>query len=301
MGLLSLWAESLTYEYEILKSCTHHKSPRSKCKKCVESCKDNAISFVNGIPSINSEQCTQCGDCIAACSVQAVAGIFPARTVKNHRLVITGDQVPSIKELLVYYKKGITEIAYDGELSVHWRKSIEDTNEILHLLGEPPFTFMNEKMEEATIEMTRRELFFSWKKEAKSLVVKMAPAKWRFNQEDLQLAKYYPSHQFAEITLDTSKCTLCKACEFLCHHKCLNISDDSFILNAQSCSACHLCEDICPEKALTVIEKVSAHKILNLPVVTKVCSTCGQNFKTLIKSDEVCVPCEKKKNLLDIH
>ncbi len=301
MGILSLWVESLTYEYEILKSCTHHKSPRSKCKKCQESCKKNAISFINGIPSINSEQCTQCGDCISACTVGAVAGIFPARTVKNHQLVITGDQAPATKELLVYYKKGIKEIVYDGELSEEWRQSIEDTNQTLHLLGEPSFTLMNGKMDATTIEMTRRELFFSWKKEAKTMMVNMAPAKWRFNQEDLQLAKYYPNHQFAEVTLDASKCTLCKACEILCPHECLKITENSFVINTQSCSVCHLCEDICPEKVLTVTEKVSELKVLNLPVVTKVCSTCGQNFKTLTESDEICVPCEKRKELLAIY
>lgn len=199
MGLLSLWAESLTYEYEILKSCTHHQSPRSKCKKCVECCKSNAISFVNGIPSINSEQCTQCGDCIAACSVQAVAGIFPVRTVKNHQLIITEGHPPTTKELLVYYKRGITEISYDQELNEDWRRVIEDTNAILLLLGETPFSITNEKVDSMTEEMTRRELFFSWKKETQSLLVKMAPAKWRFNQDDLELAKYYLNINFQKL------------------------------------------------------------------------------------------------------
>lgn len=295
MGLLSLWAESLAYEYEILKSCTHHQSPRSSCTKCVDSCQNQAISFINGIPSINHDQCTQCGDCIAACSVGAVAGIFPVRTVRKHQLIITKERPPTTKELLVYNKRGITEIVYEQELNEDWRGVIEDTNAILHLLDETPLSITNEKVDSKTEEMTRRDLFFSWKKETQSLLVKMAPAKWRFNQEDLELARYYPEHQFTEITLEANKCTLCRACEALCHKKCLKITDAGFFINAQSCSSCNLCEDICPEKALKVKEKISRHQPVHFPVLTKVCTKCNTSYQTLTDTDEVCVPCEKRK------
>lgn len=298
MGLLSLWAESLAFEYEVLKSCTHYRSPRSKCKKCVESCTRNAISFINGIPSINNEQCTQCGDCIAVCSVQAVAGIFPARAVRNHQMEITEEKPPTAKELLVYYKKGITKISFEGELPENCRKSIEEANVILQLLGETPFTLINEKFDATTIEMTRRDLFFNWKKDVQTLMVKMAPAKWRFNQDDLELAKYYPEHQFSEIRLDSLKCSLCKACEFLCPKKCLQITDTGFFVNGQSCSSCRLCEDICPEKAITVQEKISSRTTLCFPVFTKFCTECNRSYHTLTETDQICVSCAKRKGFL---
>ena len=38
MALLSKWVESLDYEYEILSSCTRHRSHHSTCTKCVETC-----------------------------------------------------------------------------------------------------------------------------------------------------------------------------------------------------------------------------------------------------------------------
>ena len=50
MALLSKWVESLDYEYEILSSCTRHRSHHSTCTKCVETCEKQAISINNGKP-----------------------------------------------------------------------------------------------------------------------------------------------------------------------------------------------------------------------------------------------------------
>ena len=77
MGLLSSWVESLDYEYEILSSCTRHKSPHSTCAKCVEACTKSAISIMSGKPVIDHSKCVQCGDCMSVCPVQSIAGILP--------------------------------------------------------------------------------------------------------------------------------------------------------------------------------------------------------------------------------
>src|SRR4051794_24911702 len=113
MALLSKWVESLDFEYEIFSSCTRHKSHHSTCTKCVETCDKEAISINNGKPVIDHSKCVQCGDCMVACPVQAVAGILPKRKIKQNRLVITGDHFPSITELLILHKKGITSIIFE--------------------------------------------------------------------------------------------------------------------------------------------------------------------------------------------
>ena len=111
MALLSKWVESLDYEYEILSSCTRHRSHHSNCAKCVEACEKQAISINNGKPVMDHSKCVQCGDCMAACPVQAVAGILPKRKIKqNHLDDFTNRHFPTTTELLILYKKGIRSI-----------------------------------------------------------------------------------------------------------------------------------------------------------------------------------------------
>ena len=69
MALFSKWVESLDYEYEILSSCTRHKSHHSNSAKCVGACEQSAISITNGKPVIDVHECVQCGECMAACPV----------------------------------------------------------------------------------------------------------------------------------------------------------------------------------------------------------------------------------------
>ena len=144
MGILSKWVESLDYEYEILNSCIRHRSPRSTCEECVKSCPENAISIHNSKPEIDNKKCTECGQCISACPVQAVAGIYPNRTIKQGQLVITDNEhIPTVKELLILYKKGIHSIVSETEpLEKQWEKSIEQANSILIGMDEEPFTLV---------------------------------------------------------------------------------------------------------------------------------------------------------------
>lgn len=294
MGIFSKWVESLDYEYEILSSCSRHKSPRSTCTNCVDVCEVDAIIWKKGIPIINHKKCNECGKCIASCSVQAIAGIFPRRTFLQNKLVAENHSVPSVKELLVYAKTGLKGIATENELSDQWKQTIEEANKILRMLTESPLHVFESQSEPVNETYTRRELFFSWSKESHILMKEMAPAKWRFNQKDLELSKYYPNYQFAEIQLDAHKCTLCKACQILCEKNCLSITDTGFEISSQACSNCRLCEDICPEKAISVIEKVSPHQEIQYKSHKNQCITCGDTFTTLSEGKQICVPCEKK-------
>ena len=107
MGLFSSWVESLDYEYEILSSCTRHRSHHSTCTECVETCEKHAISITNGKPVIDASKCVQCGDCMAACPVQAVAGILPKRKIKQNHLIISDRHFPTTTELLILHKRGL--------------------------------------------------------------------------------------------------------------------------------------------------------------------------------------------------
>jgi formate hydrogenlyase subunit 6/NADH:ubiquinone oxidoreductase subunit I len=247
---------------------------------------------VNNRPLINNDKCVECGNCIAACPVQAVAGIFPKRTVIQNKLLVTGEHLPTVKEMLVLYKKGVSEIiGEDSSLTESWLQVIKEANSILHQLGEDSFNVSDKAFEKTEEVYSRRELFTQWKKESQTLVKQFAPAKWRFNHKDLDVAKYYPDYQFTKITLNPDKCTLCKACEVLCEKKCLNITDSSFSIAAQACSSCRLCVEICPEKAISLEEKISKVQDIHYPIYKRKCSICNQVYDSFHEYGEKCTTC----------
>ncbi len=299
MGLLSKWVESLDYQYEVLASCTRYKSPRSTCLRCLEVCDNNAITLENNRPIIQRNKCIECGKCIAACPVQAVAGIFPKRTVINNKLFISNEHVLTVKEMLLLYKKGVREIIGENmPLAAILVKVIEEANVMLIQLGEDTFKVSNKTIEKTEEVYSRRELFFLWKKEGQSLMKEVAPAKWRFNHKQLDVTKYYPSYQFTNISLNLDKCTLCKACELLCEKKCYSKLETTFSIAAQSCSSCRLCVDICPENAIRLEEHISEVKDIHYPIYQKQCSVCHEQFETLRENEEQCVSCTKRKGFL---
>ncbi|TRM10919.1 4Fe-4S dicluster domain-containing protein [Lentibacillus cibarius] len=298
MGILGYWLESLDYDYKVLSHCSRYQSPRSSCMECVASCPKDAIYIKDGQPTIDSKNCIQCGDCVASCPVQAVEGFLPKRSIINNQYIMDQDKVPTLKELLVYYKKGITTIiCEESEISPEWEETIRNVNEVLTKLGEQPFkvSYQQKAPDNNDDIMTRRELFFTWEKDLKQIAKNMAPAKWRFNHESLDLPKYYPDYQFVEITLDTQKCTLCKACQKLCKRNCLQIDETGFSLLAQNCSNCSLCQDICPEGAISLKEMITPVSVVKHEMYKKVCTACDQVYETLNKEQELCVACEKKK------
>ncbi|WP_438313124.1 4Fe-4S dicluster domain-containing protein [Sporosarcina sp. FA9] len=297
MNILQHWLESLHYDYKILPSCTHYQSPRSSCRKCIDNCPEQAITFMDGKPFIDAEKCTQCSKCVVACPVHAVEGILPKRTVINNQLIISGEESISLKELLVYYKKSVITIVFEHEdSSDEWKQIIKNTNEVLSELGEATFNIKYGKVAEETgTMMTRKELFFSWKKEVKNIAKELVPAKLRFNQESLDLTKRYPNHQFIDFTLDTGTCTLCKACEILCPKACIQITDTHFTVAPVQCSNCSLCEDICPEQAISITSKISPVTPINYLFQESGCSSCEENFNTLDEGNQMCYACRKKK------
>lgn len=298
MGVLSKWLESLDYEYEILPSCTRHLSPRSTCNKCVSACNHKAISIVKGKPVMEISQCIECGNCISACPVQAVAGINPKRTVIQNQLVMKGKNAPTAKELLILYKKGIKTIVSEAQAFIEsWKQSIEEADDILKKLGEEPFLMELKSVADETY-VSRRELFFLWKNEGKSVLKDIAPAKWRFNHTDIDLSKYYKDVQFTKITINIDKCTLCTVCQKLCKKKCFDIRDDHFSFSSQGCENCQLCADACPEKAVHVENYISKAEEIFIPIYEKICSGCHKAFKTLHEHDQKCFVCMKQKSIL---
>lgn len=298
MGLLSKWVESLDYEYEILSFCTRFVSPRATCSQCIDSCTEEAITLEEGKPSIDNGKCNECGYCISACPVQAIAGIYPRRTIIQEQLVIQDSQLPTAKELLILRKKGVHVIVGETTgLVESWKEPIDEANAILIQLEDKPFSVVTKCAEEEQY-YSRRELFSLWKKEGTSVLKQAAPAKWRFNHKDFDLSIYYKNYQFTSITVDLEKCTLCTACQKLCEKKCFEIQEDQVLISSQRCSSCQLCVDICQEKAISLADEISRTAITSHPIYERVCSVCGKTHRTVCEHDEKCVACKKRENHL---
>ena len=293
MGLFSSWVESLDYEYEILSSCTRHRSHHSTCAECVETCEKHAISITNGKPVIDASKCVQCGDCMAACPVQAVAGILPKRKIKQNHLIISDRHFPTTTELLILHKKGIRSIIFEDEsLIQEWKQRIEQVNQMLMELGESSFSISIDSVEDEEF-CSKREFLSLWKKESKLIMKQMAPAKWRFNHNALNLRQYYTDFQFTDITIDIDKCTLCTVCVRICDQKCFDIQEEHFTLSMQGCTSCGLCADVCPEKAIRMEGKIIQKKEINLSIYEKKCQACHNSFKTVREHDGFCTTCTK--------
>ncbi len=297
MGLLNRWIESLDYEFRVLDSCSRHHSPHSTCSKCIESCTEAAVTLVSGKPIISTQKCLECGDCIAECPAQAIEGFLPKRMIHQNQLIVTNEHPPSIREMLVLYKKGVKTLIYEQEvMNTDWKQAVSKTNDRLKELNEPPFSIQRKKREIGEEKFTRREVFSIWKKEAQSTMKQIAPAKWRFNHRELDLSIFYPNDQFTIISLDTNKCTTCKACQILCKKNCLLITETAFTISAQRCSGCMLCQDICPEKAITVEEKIQPAVRISHSLYTKKCTACKSKYKTLSINNDKCVMCKKRES-----
>ena len=294
MGIFSKWIESLGYELEILPTCTRHLSPRSTCEKCVDACGEQAISIENERPSIDQNKCTDCGNCIATCPVQAIAGIYPKRTIIQNQLVIKEEQIPTLKELLILFKKGIrTIVAETPALLEKWKEPIDEANLVLVELGEASFSTEIKSIKEEIV-VSRRELLSLWKEESKAVMQQAAPAKWRFNHNDFHLPNYFKDYQFATIRIDREKCTLCPVCQKLCEKKCFRIFDEHMSITQQNCSACQLCVDVCPEEAIVVEEQISVAEEILLPIYEQNCDACNRPFKTLHEHNRHCIQCTKQ-------
>ncbi len=297
MGIIDKWVESLDYQFSVSDSCIRSKSPWATCNQCIQSCKEEAITLKDNLPIINAEKCVECGSCLAICPVQAVEGIFPKRSIVQNQLLAEEGNIPSMKELLVFYAKGITSILSVSEkLSGDWEGQMTAANTILLKMEKSPFSVQEGKLvAEKNDACSRRELFSLWGKESKSLVKQVTPAKWRFNHSNLELSRYYPDYQFFDVVVDTKKCSLCRVCEALCPKQVFSMMDDAFMIASQACSDCQLCSDACPEKAITINDRVTKAMPTTHETFLNTCEDCDGSFRTLARQDKKCPVCAKRK------
>ena len=288
MSILVNWLESLHEEMKVTTNCSREWNRKSTCNDCLESCEHNAIELKDDLLIIDTEKCTMCGECMIACPLSAIEGVASNRIFEKGSLVFDGSYVPSIKELLIYKKRGMTSIHVAHQpINQDWETVVHVTNEQLHLLEETPIVVERVKDE----VLSRRAFFSSFQKEGKQLAKSMAPAAWKIEKDDWKLSKYYPNYHFFSVKIDQGKCTLCKACFGLCLEGVFQIIDGMLQIENQKCVNCTACTDVCSENAIEIVAEIKRASKNFEQVHLKTCNDCGHSFNTFDTGIEKCHVC----------
>jgi Fe-S-cluster-containing hydrogenase component 2 len=289
MSILVNWLESLHEEMKISAACSREHNRKSSCSYCIDKCQHKAIEIKGNLLTINTSQCTLCGECVIACPLSAIDGAVSNRIFEKGSLVFDESYSPSEKELLIYKKRGMTSIqAVDVKLNQDWMTALTEANQKLQLLDESPIV-VDQKIEGQSL--SRRALFGSFRKEGKKLAISMAPASWRMEKDDWKLTKYYPDYQFYLVQINKEKCTLCQACFSLCAESVFAIKDGKLQVVNEKCVNCTSCTDICPENAIEIVSKIKRKSEQLESIYTKDCPDCGKPYYSFYMETEKCHVC----------
>jgi ferredoxin len=288
MSILINWLESLHQEIIVTSKCVRERNRKSTCAYCREKCEYEAILPRENLLFLDTNKCTMCGECIVACPLSAIEGNVTNRAFEKGSLVFDYNYVPSIKELLIYKKRGMTSIQAHQSLNKDWETVLFESNGQLQQLQESQIVVVDKVMDEV---LTRRSLFGSLQKEGKQLAKNMAPASWKMEKDDWKLTKYYPDYQFYSLKLNREKCTLCQVCFTLCPEKLFHIKDSKLVIESEKCVDCASCTDVCPENALEILQEIKRKSVNQYNIHQKECSNCGHPFYTFDVETVKCHVC----------
>lgn len=279
-------------DLRITKKCSRKRSLRSTCSFCVESCKIEALSINQQKIAINLKKCSSCGDCVISCPLSAIEGINVTREFENRSLIYNDLFTPTLKELLIYKYRGLRSVRLDRiPINHQWETVIQQTNKILSELQQCPIEIEQKEPEE---RFSRRAFFNSIQTEGKKIVKSMAPASWKMEANEWNLATYYPEYQFYSIELDRNKCTLCKACFTFCSQEVFHLVDSLLQIESDKCVNCTDCTDICLEDAIIIKKDIRKKRDLHEPIHAMKCRDCGQPFHSFLPETEKCPICANR-------
>lgn len=75
------------------KQLSFNNSLCTSCGQCIEVCKNNVHSMVNGVHSVNYSKCTKCGQCIDVCQTKALSIIGQEMTPKQVFDIVKKDEI----------------------------------------------------------------------------------------------------------------------------------------------------------------------------------------------------------------
>ncbi|MEH7075375.1 DUF362 domain-containing protein [Neobacillus drentensis] len=289
MSLLTKWLESMHVDIKITNKCSRKRNVGSTCSFCLAACNQGAISYSRQSIVIDTDQCTSCGDCVIACPVSGIEGLAFTREFENQSLIYNPAYSPTVKELLIYKKRGLLAVQIDTTpINQQWETTLQQTNRILIDLKLTPIELEQKANKEI---LSRRALFTSVQSGGKKLAKSMAPASWKMEANEWNLANYYPETQFYRVELNKDKCTLCKACFTFCSQEVFHLQDTFLQIESDKCVNCSDCTDICLEDAIQIQTEIKERSELHEPIHQKKCQDCGQSFHSFQHETEKCPIC----------
>lgn len=289
MSLLVNWLESLHEDTVISSKCSRVRNRKSTCSYCMEQCKFEAMKLKDNLIFIDTDQCTLCGECIIACPLTAIEGLVLSRSFDKGSLIYDGSYLPTMKELLIYKKRGLTSIQVNNDqINQEWRSLLDKVNVQLSLLNESQIDVVNK---EDNDYLSRRAFLNFFQNNGKKLARSMAPAAWKTEMDDWKLQKYYPDFQFYYVDLDLRKCTLCRACFTLCTERVFTFRDGFLQIQNEKCVNCTSCIDVCTEEAIKIIPEVKRTEERIESYYVKICNECGHDYFTFQLETAECPIC----------
>jgi Fe-S-cluster-containing hydrogenase component 2 len=292
MSILTKWLESLHEETKITSRCARERNRKSTCSFCLEQCSQEAIELKEHLLVIDTSKCSMCGDCVIACPLSAIEGLAASRVFEKGNLHFDDAYTPSLKELLIYKKRGMSSVQVGRTpINLEWETVLAEVNDRLSILGEKEITLVTENSEE---KLSRRALFGSIQSGGKQLAKSLAPASWKMETDGWKLSKYFPDYQFYSVELNTNNCTLCQACYSICPEDVFTKSESSLFIDNGKCVNCTSCTDICPENAIHIIEDLKRKNEKEEMLQKKKCDCCGQMFNTFQLEAVKCHVCKNR-------
>lgn len=274
----------------ITSYCIREKSHKSSCQLCIQSCPRNAIQIHQQKVQINTDACIQCGLCVVTCPVNAIDGQPPSRHIQGHILHSDDTIKPTVKELLLYYAAGISTICLYIE-HADWLTIVNQTNNELFRLECSPFLVEIHQQKENTILSKRRSLLG---------LNYLTPLITSCSIKQRSLTQAYPQYQFFTISLDISRCSLCRVCEKLCPTSSFQITDSLFVINNSHCNGCNLCRDSCPEQVINITTIITKCQKSIYRISQQYCEQCQQLFPALTNMHR-CPACRLRNTLQITH
>lgn len=289
MSLLINWLESLHEDTKVTSKCSRVRNRKSTCSYCMEHCKYHAMELKDHLIFIDTDRCTMCGECMIACPLSAIDGMALSRKFNKGSLLFDGSYVPTMKELLIYKKRGLASIQVIHEpINQEWSLVLDATNEQLALLNE---SFIDVVEIDYNELLSRRAFINAFQNNGKILAKSMAPAAWKIEIADRKLQKYYPDYQFYRVELDKQKCTFCRACFSLCTPAVFTIWDGFLQIENEKCVKCTSCIDVCAAEAIKITPELKRKEERIEPYYIKQCQECGHNYFTFYAETTHCPIC----------
>lgn len=266
-------------------SCVRNQLARHDCQACVAVCPVQAITATATTPVIDALDCLHCGRCLFACPVDALENIRPEtrRFIASTLVAPFSSLEPSVDELLMWHQQyGIRAVEMDAQQYPGWLRAVAALNLRLRELNATLWQILPPQPK--AINTARRHFIKASDLDVQSATVSTGRRARR--QAYSALSEY-------QLSLDTSRCTVCGACARVCGEKALNLGDGELTFSSSACTGCNSCAVVCPVDAVRIDMQTGENRELRFIGKQKTCRCCQREFYSFNPQADRCAVCQR--------